>query len=90
MKRRPKPRLDWGELHALTDFREVFRYRKARRVRVYNFRVLDDGKAELWVMAEGAEGQKSRMLATFAESDDAAAFLKDVELELRKGGWARV
>ena len=68
-------------------FREIFRYRKAERTRVYQLRPLNENEAELWVVAEGGQKRRSRLLATFTNPDDAEPFLESVELELRAGGW---
>jgi hypothetical protein len=78
------PVLAWDELHASNSFRELFRYKKAGNVRIYNLRALSEHKAELWVVT--ARG-KSRQLATFTTQDEASAFLDSVEQELRAGGW---
>jgi hypothetical protein len=47
-KREGKPGVDWDQLYASTDFRELFRYRKEKRTRTYQLRVLGNGNAELW------------------------------------------
>ena len=47
-----KPHIEWDELHASTDFRELFRYKKSGKVQVYNLRVLPDNSAEVWIVSE--------------------------------------
>jgi putative intracellular protease/amidase len=85
-----KPRLDWDQLRASPDFLELFRYKKAGRVRVYNLRV-DERTADLWVVVEDrGKVVKSRRLVTFENPDDTPPFLEDVERELRMGGWTQV
>jgi hypothetical protein len=65
------------------------RYRKNDRSRTYSVRALDDGRAELWVVAEErGRVARSRKLVTFEPSDDRDAFLEDVERTLRLGGWS--
>ena len=68
-------------------FREVFRYKKADRVRIYHLSSSDDEEAELWVVTAAG---KSRRLTTLKASDDEALFLQDVQRQLREGGWRQV
>ena len=72
-----------------SDFRELFRYRKAGRVRIYNLRVASNG-AELWVVSSQAgKVLSSSKKATFSNPDEAAIVLEDVERTLAVGGWQR-
>lgn len=87
-KREPDPYVAWNEPHTSTDVRELFRYRKASRTRVYNLRIISEAEAELWVVSE--EGHRSRKLVTFDNPDDAVPFIQDVERELREGGWREI
>jgi hypothetical protein len=90
-QRNGKTEADSGTLHASTSFHEVFRHRKSGRTRVYNLKVLDDGRAELWVVSEqNGRMTGSRKLVTFDNADDAAPFLQEIERELRQGGWSEV
>jgi hypothetical protein len=76
---------------APTGLRELFRYRKASRTRIYNLGALSEHAAELWVASEAAgKVSRARRLVTFDTLDDAAAFLDDIERELRQGGWSKV
>jgi hypothetical protein len=83
------PSVERDELYA-SSLRELFRYRKAGRTRIYNLRVVSEEQVELWVVSEeGAEVKRSRKLVQFANPDDAESFLQDVERELRAGGWSK-
>ena len=74
-----------------SSLREVFRYAKANRVRIYNLKVLSDETSELWVASEeNGRSLKSRKLVTFDNREDVAPFLQDIERELRAGGWSRL
>ena len=71
------------------DLRELFRYRKAGRIRTYRVRPLPDERIELWVVsANGREGTKSRKLVSFDDEELLDAFLEDLKRELRLGGWS--
>ena len=82
-----KPHAQRDELHAPTDFRELFRYKKADRTRAYQLRVLNENNAELWVVSEGGQKPRSRLLVTFTNPDDVVPFLESIEQDLRAGGW---
>jgi hypothetical protein len=86
--RAPRPVVRPGEHHIPPDLREVFRYRKADRTRIYNLRVLPTA-TELWTVSE-QRGRivKSQKKVTFDRADDIAPFLEDVQRELRAGGWS--
>jgi len=75
---------------ATPGLREVLRYRKAGRIRVYSLRMLDRG-AELWV-AVGKAGRlgQAKKRVQFSASDDVSVFLEDVEQTLRRGEWTRL
>ncbi len=69
--------------------REVFRYKKANRTRVYGLKPLSDERSELWVVAEQlGKVTASRKLLTFDNQDSVDAVLEDVQRELRAGGWS--
>ena len=69
----------------------MFRYRKNGRTRTYNLRVLSEDKSELWVASEGkGTVRNSRKLVTFDNPDDVDPFLREVERELRMGGWSEI
>jgi hypothetical protein len=77
--------------HTTTASRELFRYAKAGRIRAYNLKALDGERAELWVVSRGAgSSTKSRKLLTFGDLEDANLVLRDIERELRQGGWFRI
>ena len=67
--------------------RVAFRYGKAGRIRTYGLRA-DGRQIELWVQAESAGSLRSRKLVTCADEADVEPFLRDVERELREGGWS--
>ena len=69
--------------------RELFRYRKAGRIRAYGVRPQLDEGVELWVVsANEREVSKSRKLVSLADNALLEAFLEDLERELRRGGWS--
>ena len=87
---RLKPDGEWDELPASSDLRELFRYGKAGRVRIYNLRVVSNG-TELWVVASTAgRVLSSTKKATFSNPDEMAVVLEDVERTLAVGGWRRL
>ena len=74
----------------MNDFRELFRYEKAGRVRIYNLRAVSHG-AELWVASSKAgKVTASRKLMTFNNPDEATIVQEDVEQTLRAGGWREI
>ena len=76
------------DVHQSPSFRDLFRYRKDGRERVYKLRAAGEDTAELWVVSGGAGGErKSRKMATFTNPDDIRPFLDSIEQELRSGGW---
>jgi hypothetical protein len=66
---------------------ELFRYGRGESVRVYVLRVVNGG-TELWRITE-VEGRtpQSIMETSFTGSDEAAAFIDEVERTLTAGGW---
>lgn len=71
-----------------TNIRELLRYVKSGRSRVYQLRSRDD-RSELWVVtSQGEKGITQRKLATLDESDDLEGFVEEMRKELRLGGWA--
>ena len=70
------------------DVRELLRYVKSGRSRVYQLRSLAD-HSELWVVtSQGKKGSTERKLATLDESDDLEGFVEEMRKELRLGGWS--
>lgn len=70
--------------------RQVFRYTKAARTRLYGLKALDERRVELWVVAsERGRVRGSRKLVTFEDDEVVEPFLREVEHELRRGGWSR-
>jgi hypothetical protein len=71
--------------------REVLRYQKADRVRIYALSCSADAP-ELWVASGkvGAIRHEARRKVTFDPSDDVVVFLEDMERTLRCGGWTRL
>ena len=75
--------------HAIVREKEVFRYRKADRIRTYSLRPLAEAHAELWVASsEAGKAVRSRKLLTFTCEQDVDVVLQDVQRELRAGGWS--
>jgi hypothetical protein len=75
---------------ASTGFREVFRYEKRGKIRIYNLRVARGG-TELWVVSSKAGGvsdSKKKMIITHPE--EVPIVLGDVERTLRTGGWREI
>jgi hypothetical protein len=82
-----KPGARTDQLDTALRSREVFRCRKADRIRSYRLRALPAESVELWVISEGRGTKKSRKLVTLTRFDDVAPFLRSIEQELRDGGW---
>jgi hypothetical protein len=71
--------------------REVFRYCKDKRTRVYGLKSLSADTSELWVRTEDERGKRTeRKLVTIDDEEDVEPFLGDVRRELRAGGWTEV
>jgi hypothetical protein len=69
---------------------ELFRYSRGTQVRVYVLRILDGG-TQLWrITEEAGQPSTSIMETAFSGSDEAAAFLEEVERTLTAGGWRPV
>jgi hypothetical protein len=74
--------------HVIMDEGEVFRYRKADRIRTYGLRPVAGAGAELWVVSSAAgRAARSRKLLAFTSDRHVDAVLEDVRRELRAGGW---
>ena len=83
-----KPHIEWDELHASTDFRELFRYKKGGKVQVYNLRVLPDNSAEVWIVSEyRGNPAGSEKAGAFTKPDEAMKFLLRGEKKLKAEGW---
>ena len=83
--------VQWDVLHQSPSSRDVFRYRKDGRERVYKLRAAGEHAAELWVVSGRAGTErKSRKMATFTNPDDVRPFLDSIEQDLRSGGWTEV
>lgn len=90
MARQGTREVESQEPGASSGFREMFRYGKAGRTRVYNLKVLSEDTTELWVVSiRDGNPVKSRKLVTFDSNEDVGPFLDDIERELRLGGWSR-
>jgi hypothetical protein len=89
-KRAARRETEWDELTTSTDFRELFRYEKAGRVRIYNLRAVTNG-AELWmVSAKTGKLADSKKKTTFDNPAHAVIFLEEIERTLTAGGWRRL
>ena len=83
-----KPDVHWDALYESTSLRDLFRYHKDGRERVYKLRAAGEHATELWVVSgSGRTERKSRKLATFTNPDDVRPFLDSIEQDLRSGGW---
>jgi hypothetical protein len=82
-----KPVVEWDELVPSTDFHDVGEFTRGDETRVYRLRVVPDG-AELWRITE-APGERSKSIKeTFLRtSEEAGAFLEEMQRALTAGGW---
>jgi hypothetical protein len=68
----------------------VFRFTKSSRIRAYHIHDVSDDTAELWVTSEKRGKMATvRTLAQFPNPLDVPSFLKEIERELRRGGWSK-
>ena len=75
----------------LPGFGHLFRYAKAQRTRTYGLKALDGHRSELWVVStERGRAERSRRLVMFDDDADVEPFVRDVEQQLRRGGWSSV
>ena len=83
--------IEWHELRASVDRRELFSYQLGLELEVYRLRVLGNGQAELWIQQYVAgEPIQSKKDQTFDTADEAITFLHERELMLRMKGWRDV
>jgi hypothetical protein len=81
----PKP--EWDSLIESTDFLHVATFTRGSQTRTYRLRRLSKG-AELWRLTESADKPaESIRECHFNDTQEATAFLQEVERTLRAGGW---
>ena len=81
------PEIRWDELTPSTDFHDVGHYSRGDETRVYRLRVLAEG-AELWRITEApGEPAVSIRETHFKTSEEAGAFLEEMQRALTAGGW---
>ena len=86
-----KPDIEWDELHASTDFKELGRYLKGSRVDVYSLRPVAERRAEVWVVENVPDRPPTpRLEATFSALDELAAFLDQRDRQMTKDGWRKL
>jgi hypothetical protein len=85
----PTPVVLWDELIASTDYHDVGEFSRGEDRRIYRLRVVPEG-AELWRVTESPE-QPDRSIkeALFKSSEEAGAFLEEMQRALIAGGWRR-
>jgi hypothetical protein len=81
-----EPAIEWDELIASRDFHNVGEYTRGDETRSYRLRVVAEG-AELWRVTESAGERKSIRETLFKTSDEAGAFLEEMQRALTAGGW---
>jgi hypothetical protein len=81
------PVVEWDELIAAKDFHDVGEFTRGDETRIYRLRRVSEG-AELWRIT-GAPGEPSKSIkeALCKSSEEAAAFLEDIQRALIAGGW---
>jgi hypothetical protein len=83
-----KPDVEWDDLHASVDFRELFRYKRGGKIQVYSLRVLPVDFAEVWIVSDyRGNPAGSEKAWTFKAPDEAMKFLKGAEKRLKVEGW---
>jgi hypothetical protein len=81
------PDIRWDELVPSADFHDVGHFTRGEDTRVYRLRVLPDG-AELWRITETpGEPPQSIRETHFRTSEEAGAFLEEMQRALKAGGW---
>jgi len=82
-----EPEIRWDELIPSTDFHDVSHYSRGDETRIYRLRVLADG-ADLWRISE-APGRPALSIKEthFKTSEEASAFLEEMQRALTAGGW---
>jgi hypothetical protein len=82
-----EPEIDWDTLVPSRDFHDVGHFSRGSETRIYRLRVISEG-AELWRITE-SQGQprKSIKETSFKASEEAVAFLEEMQRALTAGGW---
>jgi hypothetical protein len=81
------PVVQWDELIASKDFHDVGEFTRGDQTRIYRLRRVSEG-AELWRITEAPGQQRqSIMEALFKSSEEAGAFLEEIQRALIAGGW---
>jgi hypothetical protein len=76
---------------ASTNFREVFRCRKATQVRVYGLRLISSGGAELWRITQTpGEPTASVKEADLKSTDEAIETFHEIGTCLKAAGWQEI
>jgi len=87
VEKKGERRVEWDQLHASRDFRDLFRYQRGDELRIYKLRVIPGG-AELWRMTERTgEAAASLKEDDFTSPDDVMRTLEELKRCLRAGGW---
>jgi hypothetical protein len=82
-----EPAIEWHKLIASRDFHDVGEFTRGGETRIYRLRVRPEG-AELWRVTERPGGRvESIKEALFKASEEAGAFLEEVQRTLTAGGW---
>jgi hypothetical protein len=79
-------RVEWDQLHASRDFRELFRYQRGDELRIYQLRVIPGG-AELWRMTERTGEAAASLKEDDFTSPDVIRTLEELKRRLKAGGW---
>jgi hypothetical protein len=90
-RQKQKPHVEWDELYASTDFRELFRYKRGRDLVIYHLRPRPNGTAALWVTDNMVDRSvRSTLDATFNTPEDAILALEARQEALTRGGWKKL
>ena len=83
----PSPDIDLDAIHSSADFHDLAEFTRGGQTRRYLLRRVANG-AELWRVTE-TPGEVTEAIreTRFRDSDEAAAFLGEMERALRAGGW---
>jgi hypothetical protein len=81
--------VQWDELIASRDFHDVGEFTRGEETRIYRLRVVPQG-AELWRITEApGAGSKSIKETLLKSSEEAGAFLEEIQRALIAGGWTQ-
>ena len=81
------PDIDLDAINASADFHDLAEFTRGGQTRRYLLRPVAGG-AELWRVTETpGEAPESILETRFRDSEEAAAFLREMERALRAGGW---